>query len=340
MATETLVGGVYNSLSDDTKALLDAVLADTGNGTVTQLTGGAVLVVGAGENGEAQGAVVAPSGVAVTGEVSLGGTLEVSVVIPAGISFSFEGPPAEVTPEAAQTYAVELANAAIPDGSSAEAIAVRESIIESINALVGSLVSQGATSVSFRVINFSSAGSGSGGAQAPNAAGDVVFTGTPGVNEVLAFVMGALNNGETLVLENVAASLLVGTGSARVGAGAAAVSGDSASQAITGGAGADTLVGGGGADTLVGGGGADLFGVNADVTLMTIGDLDITKDKLVFLVDGVNSIADLAPYFTGFTVSADAVTANFVGGRSITLVGVQVSDLTDAALQNFIRFDI
>lgn len=331
MSSESLVGGSYNNLSPATQQLLDTVLGDTVGGvvTTTSIPGGGTLVTGTGAGGVQQGAVIGAAGQAVTGEI-VSGELTLTIALPAGVNIVFEGPGGAVSAAEANTYITNLVDAAFPANSTDPAVqSARFSLIASIDALTQSLT-QGTTpgSVTLRLVALTESNTSSGvRAIGPN---EVLFTAqsSAGTSELLTFFTQQLGANKTLVLENVQAALIVGSGAVRLeGSGASFLAGDSGNQALTGSLGNDTLVGGGGNDTITGGAGSDVFGLNA-LGHLTITDFNVTADKLAFSVPGITNVADLAPFFTGLTVAGGASTLHFGDHLSITLVGVSPEQLT------------
>ena len=125
---------------------------------------------------------------------------------------------------------------------------------------------------------------------------------------------------EKVVLVNKADVVVTGTK-------AALVVGDNADQKITGGQGADTLVGGGGSDTLVGGAGNDTFGFVSGGSFV-IGDFNPANDKLAFSVPGISNFNQLASLVTGVENTSSGVTYTFGNAGSISLVGINSTDVT------------
>lgn len=322
MAADSLVGGVYDELSEASQNLIDYFLSDTVDGVVTTTeVGSGTLIVGQGSGGTTQGVLISSAGQVVTGEVDAGG-LTLTIALPPGVSFVFEGPSEPVSAEEADAYIAGLLESAFPDPANPERVTLEKAIAELLDALGGT----GGT-MSVKVIGLIDESTGSSLAQTdgPN---DVVFQGT-NASELLAFVMSQVDSGKTLVLKDVQGALLVGSGSVRIDdENGTLVFGDLGNQDITGGTGADTLVGGGGADTLTGGGDSDVFGVNYAFGSLTFTDFDVANDKLAFLFAGVDSWDDIAPYFTGLTQDDTGVTAHFGNYTSITFVGVTPEELT------------
>lgn len=97
---------------------------------------------------------------------------------------------------------------------------------------------------------------------------------------------------------------------------------------LVGGDGNDVLLGAYGKDTLVGGAGQDIFGF---YTLgdFVINDFSITEDSLYFSTahTGLRTIADLAAVITSIEQAQDRVIIHFGQAASISLIGVNASDL-------------
>ena len=322
MAADSLVGGVYNELSEASQNLIDFFLNDTVDGVVTTTeVGSGTLIVGEGSGGTTQGVLISSAGQVVTGEVDAGG-LTLTIALPPGVSFVFDGTSEPVSAEEADAYLAGLIESAFPDPANPERVTLEKAIAELLDALGGT-----GETMSVKVIGLIDESSGSSLAQAdgPN---DVVFQGT-NASELLTFVMSQVDSGKTLVLKDVQGALLVGDGSVRIDdENGTLVFGDLSNQDITGGTGADTLVGGGGADTLTGGGDSDVFGVNSAFGSLTFTDFDVANDKLAFLFAGIESWSDVAPHFTGLTQDDTGVTAHFGNNTSITFVGVTAEELT------------
>lgn len=337
MASESLVGGSYDDLSPATQQLLDAVLGDTVGGlvTTTNIAGG-ILIVGTGAGGVQQGAVISQSGAAITGEIEAG-ALTLSIALPAGISLAFEGPSGPVSAQEANTYITNLIDAAFPASSTDPDVqAARASLVAGISALTEGLAGgTSPNSVTLRLVALTDSGAPAGARVVGS--NEVVFDGhsTAGSTELLVFFTSQLGPNKTLVLNDVAAALILGNGTVQVdGYISSFVAGDSSNQTIIGGLGSDTLVGGGGNDTITGGLGQDVFGVDVLSGNLTITDFDVARDKLAFKIPGINQLADLAPLFTGLTVdAANSPTLHFGNNLSITLVGVSPEQLTVDLLQ-------
>jgi Ca2+-binding RTX toxin-like protein len=332
--SESLVGSAYVGLSNDAKALVDSILGDTVGGDVqtTSLQGGGTLITGTGAGGVVQGVVLTTTGQAVTAELS-SGSLQVGITLPAGLTMAFEGLPAAVSPAAAKSYLNNLIAEAFGSGEST----AKTALLNAVSAVLAAVGGDGTSTVKVNVVFLSDSGSSTG----PNAtaldSNDVSFKGQFGATDILAFVMGQLSPGKTLVIENVASAVIIGNGTVRLeGNAKAAVAGDLGSQNITGNAGNDTLVGGGGNDTLTGGSGTDFFGVNVASGTLVITDFNIAEDKLTFGFDGIDSFADLAPFLTDLSQNGNDAVATFGDLYTITFVGVSASDLTT----NILNFDL
>jgi len=138
-----------------------------------------------------------------------------------------------------------------------------------------------------------------------------------------------MTNDSTLVLSGMEKVILVGAGNARVDdSNGMMIVGDTTNQNITGGDGADTLVGGGGEDTLTGGAGEDEFGFIAKGHY-TVTDFTVGEDMLAFGIDGVDSVDDLLDGLVNVIQNDGNTTFDFGENGSITLVGVDASQLTE-----------
>lgn len=327
--TDSVLGSVsgYDNLSADAKGLLSNLLQDQVGGlaatTLTPITGG-TLAVGQGAGGIVQGVVITNTGSAVTAELNAG-SLQVNVGLPPGVVLAFEGLPTAVAPTAGQTYVSDLIERAMgPEASFA-----KEALLKGTAAIFNT-VGATAENVNVNVVHLNGSSS--------NGSGTITFTDQAGSTDVMAFVMGSLTPNQTLVLQDVQSSLIIGAGSVQVqGSNSAVIAADAASQLIIGGAGNDTLIGGGGHDTLAGGEGANVFGVNTASGSLVLADFNVKVDKLAFDFDGINHWEDLAPFFTGVTTDAQGnAIAQFGDFYNITFVGLRPEDITT----DFLKFDI
>ena len=327
--TDSVLGSVsgYDNLSDGAKALFAEVLQDQVGGlagtTFTSISGG-TLAVGQGAGGFMQGVLITDTGAAVTAELNAG-SLHVNVGLPAGVAVAFQGQPTAVAPAAGQAYVSGL----IEDAMGPEASVAKDALLKGTTAIFDAM---GATAENVNVNIVSLNGSGS------NGTGNVTFTGQTGSTDVMAFVMSGLTPNQTLVLQDVQSSLIVGGGTIQLqGSNGAVIAADTANQVILGGAGNDTLIGGGGHDTLTGGEGANVFGVNTASGSLVLADFDVKVDKLAFNFDGINRWEDLGPFFTGVTTDAQGnAVAQFGDLYNITFVGLRAEDITT----DFLKFDI
>ena len=327
--TDSVLGSIagYNNLSNSAKALFAEVLQDQVGGlagtTFTPITGG-TLAVGQGAGGVVQGVVVTDTGAAVTAELNAG-SLQVNVGLPAGVAVAFQGQPTGVAPGTGLAYVSGL----IEDAMGPEASVAKDALLKGTAAIFNAV---GATAENVNVNIVSLNGSGSDGT------GNVTFTGQTESTDVMAFVMSGLTPNQTLVLQDVQSSLIVGGGTIQLqGSNGAVIAADTANQVIIGGIGNDTLIGGGGHDTLTGGEGANVFGVNTASGSLVLADFDVKVDKLAFDFDGINRWEDLGPYFTGVTTDAQGnAVAEFGDLYNITFVGVRAEDITT----DFLKFDI
>lgn len=327
MAAESLIGGQRGEeINQKTKEMLDEFLSDTKDGTARSkdLGHGAQLVVGIGSKGETQGAIVT-GGEAIRAQLN-DGVLNVAVGLPAGINIAFEGLSRASTPTEVGTFInTQIDNALPVTNTDPGAAVLRKSLQKAVSNLTDALAAQGVTSSIVRVISFTDDSSlfpgGTGGIISFDASGSAR-------NELFALNLSDINPNNTLHLRSLESGMLVGNGSVVVdGDTGANLQGDNRNQKITGSSGNDTLVGGGGNDTLIGGSGDDTLGFNAlgNYTIQ-LGD---GNDKLAFQFDGINSIADLAPFITGVSESNGNVTYEFVdGAATITLVGMTANDIT------------
>lgn len=339
MAAESLLGGLSDSISPDTKNLLDQYLIDTVEGSteLTELGDGSVLLVGKGANGETQGAVVA-SNFAVVTQINAG-AMELAIQLPPGTSIAFEGLSELATPEEIEAFVVSQIDDALPLNSTDPAVqALNTSLKNALSNITNALISQGIGESVLTIVSFAdNSGPDAVGMQILNSLAaevsnttneTIVFDGSGAQNnEVFALLLNGIQQSETLQLNAVENAMLVGSGTVEVGDNTDVnLQGDISNQHITGGGGNDTLVGGGGNDTLIGGSGDDVIGFNS------IGDYTVEidgADKLAFQFDGINTIEDLLPFVTGVSEADGNVTYEFLNGEaSITLVGMTADEVT------------
>lgn len=341
MAAESLIGGVVPDgtvVSDETKALLDAFMTDTIGGTAVaeSLAGGGFSVFGTGSSGELQG-VVASGDVAVAAEV-VDGSMKLNVTLPSGVSLGMQGLAGDVTPAKALEYLNEQITAAFaavdPDGTNPAVQAYRASLESAVSTLLAGMSEK----LNVKVVNINDnsggAAGGLGEVAAATGTGNVISfdaSSTSGTtSELLTFLMGQIQAGNTLELKGVSNALLIGDGSVVVASNAAAkVFGDVGSQKIVGGNGADTLVGGGGVDVLVGAGGNDTYGFNSGGNVTVVAE---KGDNFAFMFDGL-SLGVLLGAVTNVSDNAAGTYVEFLGGSangglSITLVGLHAADIT------------
>jgi hypothetical protein len=342
-----VLGGVLDS-SD--RALLDALLADFAGGPAVDFDGGQLLS-GDGPGGEKQGALIPGTG-DLEGPIT-NGDITMEVDIPAGTGLTFTGKDGQ-TPDAAESYL----NTAIggyfspnvdPNSSEGQQ---QQSLTGAVDDLLGSL--GGGKDVSVRLIDF--LGKSSPGASAPLTTAEVTGgsprghlhfgggsasagrwatkelffdAGESKGKQVFALNLGKLGADTTLVVKNIEAALVAGPGSLRVdGTAGARVNSDNFGQNITGGGGNDTLVGGGN-DTLTGGVGADIFGFSSAAKgNFTITDFNKTTDQIGLKLTGVSTFAQLQAAVTGGSYANGAMTYNLGPDISITLVGINPTDIT------------
>lgn len=337
---------LISALAPETQSLVSGFFTDAVPGSITTTSiGEGTLVQAIAADGSVSGLLIAPSGAVISGSVSLGGEFTVSVALPAGTSLAFDGPPNAVAPSAAADALISVISSHITTGSgavdpsAAPTTPVQDQINNAVKALTDLLGSSSTGAVNVKFVNLlGSAGSQSNAkfaaadtastTAATKSLADLVFSGDAKSSDLLAFMLTGISQDQTLVLNNVDNGVIIGNGTVRVGTSqGSSIAGTNGNQKLIGGDGNDTLIGGGGNDTLTGGAGKDLFGVSA-LGKYTITDFQVGQDKLSFLAGGMNTMKDLAPYFTGVTMSNDTPTLNFGPNLSITLAGVKASDLT------------
>jgi Ca2+-binding RTX toxin-like protein len=318
-ASDSLIGGTSTDsaqgLSQTTIDILNNVLADTQESSVQKTTvGGAAVVTGLGADNTPQGVLV-ESNATVTGTFVVG-TSNSAVDLPAHVGLTSEGLATVVTPQEANTYLLGLIAQALPsDSTNSAVIAERASLTTAVNQLLKANLN---TTSAVNVVNVTDSTTTTGN--------DIHIT-SNNTSDILAINMTAVHNGNTLVLGNVSSAVIIGSGAVQVsGTTSAIVIGDSGNQLITGGTGSDTLVGGGGSDTLVGGTGNDTYGFNAagQYTVKSAG----ASDSLQFNIPNITNIDQLAALVTNVVVQNNNTTYSFVGGSTITLVGITPDQVT------------
>ena len=319
---DSLTGGIDSdaTLSQTTKDILKSVLTQiTGTGTTTSVVSvsGTSVVSGVDANNNYQGVIV-QSTAPVTGTVIIG-TSNNDVILPAHVGLTSQGLATAVTADAANTYLLDLIATALPSTSTNPVvIEQRQSLTTAVNQLLKANPNTTSAVNVINVIDSTEVGSGP----------QNIVINSNNASDILAINMSAIRDGNTLVLGNVSSAVIVGSGTVQVGSGttSAIVIGDSADQLIIGGTGSDTLVGGGGSDTLVGGTGANTFGFNAagEYTVRNLG----AGDSFQFNIPGVDNFTQLAALVTGSTTVNGNTTYTFIGGSTITLVGITPDQVT------------
>jgi hypothetical protein len=344
------VGGGNDVLDSSDRALLDALLADFIGGPAVDFDGGKLLS-GEGPGGEKQGALTPGTG-ELEGTIT-NGDLTMEVDVPQGLGLTFTGKDG-VSADAAEGY-LNTAIGGYFTGNvdpNSEAGQQQASLTGAVDDLLGSL--GGGKDVSVRLIDFlgktnpgqsapltAAVTGGTAGdtftlvdGAAPQAAGiaqnEVFFdAGESKGKQVFALNLSKLGTEKTLVIKNIEAALVAGPGNVRVeGNGATRINSDNFGQNITGGGGNDTLVGGGN-DTLTGGVGADIFGFSSAAKgNFTITDFNKTTDQIGLKITGVTTFAQLQAAVTGGSYANGAMTYNLGPDISITLVGINPTDIT------------
>ena len=318
---DSLTGGIDSdaTLSQTTKDILKSVLTGiTGTGTTPSVVSvsGTSVVSGVDANNNYKGVIV-QSTAPVTGTVIIG-TSNNDVILPANVGLTSQGLAAAVPADVANTYLLGLIAAALPSTSTnPDVIEQRQSLTTAVNQILNANPNTTSAVNIINVIDSTVVGS------APQ---NIVIN-SNNTSDILAINMSAVRNGNTLVLGDVSSAVIVGPGTVQVsGTTSAIVIGDSADQLIIGGTGSDTLVGGGGSDTLVGGTGANTFGFNTagEYTVRNLGE----GDSFQFNVPGVHNFTQLAALVTGSTTVNGNTTYTFIGGSTITLVGITPDQVT------------
>ncbi|WP_333873178.1 hypothetical protein [Methylobacter sp.] len=333
---DSQTGAIQDSstLGQSTKDILTTVLSniDTSNtsASVTNV-GGTTLVQGNAADGQFVSALV-PSTSLVIGTVN-SGNFVADVSLPAGTGLILQGLADTTNASGAGTYFNSLINSALPSTSTDSTVNDQRNSLQNAATIVTNGAGDG-QSVTVRLVNIVDNTGNSG-------SGEVVINGqgsgsTPGLTNIVAVNTTGLSSNQTLVLENIPRSVIVGSGSVELrGDTGGLVVGDNANQRIVGGAGADTLVGGGGSDTLVGGSGNNLFGFNS-TGHYTVTDFTPGNDRLAFSIPGVTNINQLASLITSVDTSGGSTTYNFGPTASITLTGVSGNQV----LADMIQFTI
>lgn len=319
-------GGSTRPLNANSLELLNKFLADTVLTSILQrdLGNGAELTLGSGSHGEKQGAVAGPAA-PITATMN-DGVVFLTLALPKDVGFFFEGMDNQ-TPQGVSTFLRDMLDQYLgtpPVGT--PAAAQKGALSAAITDLLEALTAQGAANIQVRVVDFLGiqGGGGATGAVGPNEVG-FSAAGTPGT-EVFAFNLAGLPH--TLVVSDVANAALANAGVVRFeGNTAVRVVGDTFAQGITGGAGNDTLVGGGGHDTLTGGAGNDIFGFNA-LGHYRITDLNVAQDQLGIEFGGITNLSQLRAAVTSAVDTPTGLVVEFGKDMSITLVGVNSSQLT------------
>jgi len=317
MASDSVVGAVGGDLSDESKALLSEVVEQITGVAAYVNVGEATAVFGTDDTGAIVGTLPI-SNSEITGEFR-DTNFVANIDLPANLGINFQGPSANVSTEAAADYFNALIEAALPSGNESPAVQAKA---ESLNTAVDVVTSSGSnadTTVRYLELISSSQSDGSG---------DVTIVGSGDATEVLAINTAQLGSSQQLILQGLGSVILINNADVVVaGTSAALVVGDNANQKITGGQGADTLVGGGGSDTLVGGAGSDTFGFVSGGGFV-IGDFDAANDKLAFDIQGISSFNQLAGFVTRVEDTASGVVYTFGNAGSISLVGINSTDVT------------
>lgn len=323
MAADSVVGAIGSNLSDQSKALLQEVVAQITGVAAYVNVGGATAVYGTASTGVITGTLPAGNA-AVSGDLK-DTNFAVNVELPANVGVNFKGPSTNVDVAKAADYFNQLISAALPSNSQNPAVQDKAQSLQTAVKVVKNAPSNADASVRYvEVLNTQTSGAG----------GDVKIVGNAAANEVVAINTAQLSANQKLILQDLERVILVNKADVIVtGTKAALVVGDNADQKITGGQGADTLVGGGGRDTLAGGAGSDTFGFASGGTFQ-ISDFNIKEDKLAFSFGGVNNFQDLAKLVTKVEETSSGVTYTFGDAGAITLVGIKASDIT-ADLINF-----
>ena len=144
-----------------------------------------------------------------------------------------------------------------------------------------------------------------------------------------------LNGLDSAILVSGATSILGAGAGTIVGAGAThdlLIGADSRDQIIIGGSGNDTIIGGGGNDTIVGGAGSDIFVVSGNLynpgalSHETLTIADFGQDDILRFTS-YEDLDDLKDNLLNLFESSAGVVAMFADGSAIVLVGVELEDL-------------
>jgi len=330
---DSITGAITSGsgLSQTTKDLLTSLVAGLDQSkTPASVTtvGSTTVVAGVSADGNYHGAV-AESAAPVTGVIQVG-TNNSTVNLPANVGIVSQGLPTVTTTDAAKTYLSGLISAALPSTSTDPAVvALNASLNKAVNQIVTANVNPDSTVNKAVAVNVITVTDSTPAGSAPH---DIVVT-SNNSSDISAFVMSAVKPGNALVIgnsSNTAAvnAVIVGPGTVKVSGNAPAlIIGDAGgNQVFQGGTGSDTLVGGGGSDTLIGGSGTDTFGFNAGgqyvIKQLSVGD------SFQFNIPGITNFNQLSALVTGTVVQNGTTTYSFVGGSTITLVGITPDQIT------------
>jgi Ca2+-binding RTX toxin-like protein len=314
-ARSALPASVPNSVG---RAVLDSFsAARTTSATVT--TGGDSTVM-TGSAADRSLLVVFPEQRSTSSSVT-NGSLQLRIDLPTDEGVLLTGRD-DLTPEAATSFLQGIVTATYASaGPGSAGDMLRGSLAGAVQTHKGALVSAGVASTLVRAVEFPSNAFPTG----------TISLDATGASQNELFMLRldqACFAGGSVSLNGIENVVLSGSGVASVASTSGArISNDIGAQAITGGAANDVFVSFGGNDTLTGGAGSDVFAF-AGLGHYRITDFDTAMDKLGFNIPGVNSLGDLAPYFTGMRQTDAGVTLSFGPSVSIELMGVQASQLS------------
>lgn len=335
---DSLTGAVEsnNTLDSGTKDILTTVLSSI-NTTSTPVNvvsvGGTTFVQGNADGGQTVGAFV-PTTAPVSGTIN-NGNFVADISVPAGTGLVLQGPAETTGSSGTQTFFNSLIDSSTPSTSSDPTVVDQRNSLQTAATLISTGLGDGQSSV-VRLVNVVNNNTGN------TSSGEIVVNGqgsgsNSGLTNVVAVNTHGLPQGQTLVLENIQRSAILGDSNVQIrSTSGAVVVGDNANQSIAGGNANDTLVGGGGNDTLAGGGGNDVFGFSS-AGHYTVSDYNPANDRLVFGVPGITNAQQLGAAITGVTQSGTGTTYSFIGGSSISFTGLTPEQIQQGLDQGHIQ---
>lgn len=351
MAAESLLSGdvVADLTNSGQLDKLDKFLTDTITASLrtVSLPNDSNIIVASGGNGDLN-LVITPPSARTAASMSDGPGSEIIFELPANVGIVAKSVESNDATEAVG-YVKNIVDRYIPDGTGNPAASAQKDAM--IAALTRAMVlTQGgvAINVKIRTIDFlattdplakqldafallDSDGSYQG-LDSLVGANDIILDAGGSIDSQL-FVLNLGSIGDkTLVLKNIDAATLAASGTVRAdGSVPIRITSDSSAQSVSGGGGNDTLVGTGN-DTLAGGAGSDVFGFSGKGKYI-VTDFDKAGDKLAFDIAGVSTLDQLKGLVTSVVKTGSGITYHLGPDTSVTLVGVNASDLTASMIQ-------